>query len=32
MIKSVVPAKFIDKKTKFHINPTGSLRGGRPAR
>jgi len=30
MIKSVVPAKFLDSKTKFHINPTGRFVVGGP--
>jgi len=30
MIKSVVPAKYINSKTKFHINPTGRFVVGGP--
>ena len=30
MIKSVVPKKYIDSKTKFHINPTGKFVIGGP--
>jgi len=30
MIKSVVPTKYIDGKTKFHINPTGRFVVGGP--
>jgi S-adenosylmethionine synthetase len=30
MIKSVVPAKYLDRKTKFHINPTGRFVIGGP--
>jgi len=30
MIKSVIPAKFLDAKTKYHINPTGRFVVGGP--
>ncbi|GJM20364.1 MAG: S-adenosylmethionine synthase [Planctomycetota bacterium] len=30
MIKSIVPAKFLDAKTKYHINPTGRFVVGGP--
>jgi S-adenosylmethionine synthetase len=30
MIKSVVPAKFLDARTKYHINPTGRFVVGGP--
>src|SRR3546814_17779789 len=30
ILKPVLPAKWIDKKTKFHINPTGNFVIGGP--
>lgn len=30
MIKSVIPAKYLDNKTKYHINPTGKFVIGGP--
>ncbi|MED5330331.1 MAG: methionine adenosyltransferase [Planctomycetota bacterium] len=30
MIKSVVPARYLDRKTKFHVNPTGRFVVGGP--
>ena len=30
MIKSVIPAKFLDSRTKYHINPTGRFVVGGP--